>query len=82
MNMEENCVLIGGNGAPLPQPQFLALSRPSSYSLAGGAADIKLKATCRQPDVMLFSPRKGLMVYNRPQERGATPLSTLSAPKV
>jgi len=64
-----------------PNPQFLSLARPESYSITGRAADAKLHALCRAPDAMLFGPRSGLLVHHRRNMSGATPLSLLSAPK-
>jgi hypothetical protein len=64
-----------------PKPQFLDLSRPSSYSAAGIATDARLAALCRPPEAMAFSPIRGLTVYARRGPCAATPLDVLSAPK-
>ncbi|GBF91908.1 hypothetical protein Rsub_04632 [Raphidocelis subcapitata] len=68
----------------MPGPQLLALRRAASCSAVGRAADARLSGLCRQPDGLVFSPRRGLLVAARPRDEGerrATPLSRLSAPK-
>ena len=67
--------------ARLPPPQRLSLSRPCSYSIAGIACDARAGGECRPPEMMLYSPRRGLVVGERRHTSSAS-LAALSAPKV